>query len=67
MVGMAIQELWRLIGVSGLPLITGSVGQLSLKLGSVTDDLDLEDVVGCPHCGGVLSGPWEDQWTSSPS
>ena len=26
----------------------------------MTDDLDLEDVVPCPHCGGVLSGPWEE-------
>ena len=26
----------------------------------MTDDVDLEDVVACPHCEGVLSGPWEE-------
>jgi hypothetical protein len=31
----------------------------------VTDELDLEDVVDCPHCGGVLSGPWEEHRTSA--
>jgi len=23
----------------------------------MTDDLDLDELVGCPHCGGILSSP----------
>ena len=34
----------------GIPYHQGS--------GFLTDDLDLEDVVECPHCGGVISSPW---------
>ena len=34
---------------------------------SRADDLDLEDVVGCPHRGRVLSGPWEDHSPSCPA
>ena len=35
--------------------------------GFVTDDLGLEDVVECPHCGGVISSPWEDHSPSCPA
>ena len=30
----------------------------------MTEDLDLEDVLPCPHCSGVLMGRWEEhgQW-----
>jgi len=40
---------------------------MSSTFSTVTDDLDLEDVAECPHCDGVLSGPWEEHSPSCPA
>jgi hypothetical protein len=34
---------------------------------SMTEHLDIDDVVPCPHCGGVLLGRWEDHRAGCPA
>jgi hypothetical protein len=55
-VGMAyLEALWR---------VQGQTWGNSLR---ATEDLDMEDVVPCPHCGGVLLGRWEGHQVGCPA
>ena len=37
------------------------------QITDVTDDLTMEGMVPCPHCGGVLLGRWEEHREGCPA
>jgi hypothetical protein len=40
-------------------MIAGWVGRLPVGLAEVTNHLDLDEMVACPQCPGVLGTVWE--------
>jgi hypothetical protein len=63
-------ELMRhdpIAGMAYLEALSCSQGQISGSRLRATEDLDREDVVPCPHCGGVLLGRWEEHQAGCPA
>ena len=63
-------ELMRQDPIAGMAYLEALLvlqGQASANSLRATEDLNIDDVVPCPHCGGVLLGRWENHKGGCPA